>query len=597
MRRHSLYTIVLLIYIILIIFGVGSTYFSREQHKKDLIEAAIRNKTHLAEIVNLAGIISETISLPEWVDKQDFTSGIGEIFVTEMAKSEDLRYIRVVNQDGTIYKSSVKEEEGEIIKDTFSVAKAIYTKNKVVKDEIFKGEEVKLVIYPGYENQTIWVAFTLDSVQESIQGMWTQDMFTILAILLLYFVFLLIILRSILTPLKKMTFACEQIRGGNLDVNINVKSRTEIGDLAETFNKTIGDLKISHISLKEEKNKTLAIITNFADGLLVFNKENELTLVNPKAEYFLGVKSKEITNKHISEIAKLPALKPLVDLFGEKIKKVLRKELQVQENLILEVSAIPVIRQQEMVGNMVILHNITREKIVERLKTEFVSLSAHQLRTPLSGIKWSLKMLLDGDLGKITKNQKNFIEKTYQSNERMINLINGLLNVTKIEEGRYLYKPCFVQFEKVVQSVINSLEQEIKRKKIEFVFNKPKEKMPKNKVDEEKIKLAINNLIDNAVRYTPSEGKVTISLKYDKKNIEFSIKDTGFGISENQKKRVFTKFFRGDNVMKIDTEGSGLGLFITKNIIEAHGGKIWFESEKNKGTTFYFTLPISKQGL
>jgi signal transduction histidine kinase len=228
------------------------------------------------------------------------------------------------------------------------------------------------------------------------------------------------------------------------------------------------------------------------------------------------------------------------------------------------------------------------------MKTEFVSLAAHQLRTPLSAIKWTLRMLLDGDFGEITEEQRGFIEKTYGSNERMISLINDLLNVTRIEEGRYLYKPVLTQIENVVQFVINSFKEETRRKKIRLEFKKPRKKLPQVKVDVERIRLAINNILDNAIRYTPVGGKVTTFLKCGKKEIELQVQDTGVGIPEDQKERVFTKFFRGANVMRMATEGTGLGLFIAKNIIEAHDGRIWFESEKDKGSVFHFTLPIKK---
>jgi signal transduction histidine kinase len=144
----------------------------------------------------------------------------------------------------------------------------------------------------------------------------------------------------------------------------------------------------------------------------------------------------------------------------------------------------------------------------------------------------------------------------------------------------------------ICQSMFDAYQEEIKRKNLEFTFNKPQE-LPKVNVDVEKISLAIQNLLDNAIRYTPSGGKITVSLETKGNYIEFSIKDTGIGIPKTQQERIFTKFFRGSNALKTETEGSGLGLFIVKNIIEAHGGKIWFESEEGKGTTFYFTLPVA----
>ena len=228
----------------------------------------------------------------------------------------------------------------------------------------------------------------------------------------------------------------------------------------------------------------------------------------------------------------------------------------------------------------------------DKAKSEFVSIASHQLRTPLSAIKWILHMFLDNDLGEITLEQRDLLEKAYKSNERMIALVRDLLNVARIEEGRYLYKPTLTEIENIVEEAISLSMQEVKRKKIKLEFQKPKKRMPRAKIDVEKIKLVVQNLLDNAINYTLPGGRVTISLKYAKKEIEFKIQDTGIGIPKDQQYRIFTKFFRGANVMKIETEGSGLGLFIVKNIIKAHNGKIGFESEENKGSTFWFTLPI-----
>ncbi len=373
-----------------------------------------------------------------------------------------------------------------------------------------------------------------------------------------------------------------------------------LGDVEESrkaLTNILEDVEEERKKAEEERDKTQTIITNLADGLVAFDGEGNLSLINPQAEDFFDVKSRDIIGRSILELSTFPTLATLASLLGREIKGVFRKELPIRENLTLEVSTIPMVSGEEKLGNLVILHDIAREKMIERMKTEFVSLAAHQLRTPLSAIKWTLRMLLDGDLGKITEEQREFIEKTYSSNERMINLINDLLDVTRIEEGKYLYKPTLESIENLIQFVINAYKEEIERKNLELDFKKPEKKLPRAIVDVEKIRLVIENLLDNAVRYTPPGGRVTISLRYieKEKEIEFSIKDTGVGVPKDQQERVFNKFFRGVNVMRMETEGTGLGLFIAKNIIEAHGGKIWFESEEGKGTTFYFTLPLKEE--
>ncbi len=357
------------------------------------------------------------------------------------------------------------------------------------------------------------------------------------------------------------------------------------------------DIEGARKRAEEEKNKTLTIISNLSDGLLVFNKEGKLALINPQAESFFNVRSEEIVGSPVYELGKVSSFSSLANLLGEEIRGIFRKELQVKGNLTLEISTIPMIIGEEKLGNLVILHDITREKMVERIKTEFVSLAAHQLRTPLSAIKWTLDMLLDGDLGEITKEQRDFIGKTYQSNERMITLINDLLDVTRIEEGKYLYQPTLTDLGSIVQFVVNSYKEEVQRKKLNLEFKKPMFQLPKIVLDVEKIRLVVQNLLENAIKYTPSGGKITVSLKHlkEKKEIELQVQDTGVGIPKDQQERVFTKFFRAANIIRLDTEGSGLGLFISKNIIEAHGGRIRFESEEGKGATFYLNLPIKEE--
>ena len=436
-------------------------------------------------------------------------------------------------------------------------------------------------------------------IDKVIGEIWRRDILTVFSVLFLFVVVLLLLLRRVLKPLKEITFACQEIRKGNLNVDIPVASGTEIRELAETFNTTIKSLRNSNIYLnearlrtEEEKNKTLDIINNFSDGLLVFDKGNNLSLINPQAKEFLNVEAEEVVSKNISELYRFGNFGKLVNILGKEGKEIFREELIVHKNLVLEISAIFILRNREKIGTLVSLHNITREKMIENMKTEFVSISAHQLRTPLSAIKWTLRMLLDGDLGAINEKQKEFLEKTYRSNERMITLINDLLNVTRIEEGRYVFKVFLFDIEEICQSIVDSFQEKAERKNIELVFEKPEEKLPKVRLDNEKISLAIHNLVENAVRYTPSKGKVTVSLRRANMNIELCVKDTGIGIPGDQLDRIFSKFFRGANVMRIDTEGTGLGLYIAKNIVEAHKGRIWFESKEDEGSTFCFKLPI-----
>ncbi len=447
---------------------------------------------------------------------------------------------------------------------------------------------------------------------------------------------LLLASRIIIHPLRDLAKAVSVIGQGNLAYRVKVKAKggDETDLLGRSFNQMAADLQRSIKTLKKERaslelkvetrtkelqgltknleakvadrteeikekmaeteaerDRTTSIIHNFADGLLLIEKDR-VALINPQAREFFLIDGEKLIGKKVADLSQYSKIKPLAELIKNKGLNFSKEKLAWGESLILEVSTVPILKGKKEIGTIIILHDITREKVIERMKTEFVSIAAHQLRTPISAIKWILKMFLDGDLGALTSSQQEYLKKTYDSNERMVRLINDLLNVTRIEEGRFLQD---VQKEDIVEIVTKRADiarTMTERKGLQFSFVKSKTKAPKVAVDKEKFSLTIQNLIDNAVHYT-KKGSIALSFKFLKKKNEFlfSIKDTGIGIAKEQQDRVFGKFFRAANAIAAETEGTGLGLFIAKNVIEAHGGEIWFESKKGIGSTFYFTLP------
>jgi PAS domain S-box-containing protein len=343
---------------------------------------------------------------------------------------------------------------------------------------------------------------------------------------------------------------------------------------------------------EEERNKTQTVFENFIDGLLMFGADGRLEMMNLQAEKFLETSKEKIIGSSIEELKKNKKTKLLAGILSRKRKEVFRREMPLPEKeTVVEVTSKFIVSQGRPFATFVILHDITREKVVERLKTQFVSVAAHQLRTPLSIIKWSLAMLLEGEVGLLTREQKEMLSKASQTNDRMIRLINDLLNVARIEEGRFLYQPTVVDLGELIEQTIEPVYHSASNKNVKLEFKQKSEGSTIVKADIEKLSLAIKNLAENAVFYTSSKGRVTVTLTREDGELLVAVKDTGIGIPKNQQDRVFSKFFRAENAVRMETEGTGLGLFIAKNIIEAHEGKIWFESEAGKGTTFYFTLP------
>jgi len=225
-------------------------------------------------------------------------------------------------------------------------------------------------------------------------------------------------------------------------------------------------------------------------------------------------------------------------------------------------------------------------------KSDIISITTHQLRTSLSALKWILKMFIDEDVGKLTNEQSELIQKAYTSNERMLALVNDLLTLNHTEDISISYNFKKIDILQLVEQILFEFSGETSKKGIELISLKPEIFLPPLNCDEEMIRVVIQNLIENSIKYSNEGGKVFVSLKQKENNIEMSVHDNGIGINAEDRDNIFKKFFRAPNAIEKDIVGSGLGLFTTKNIVEKHKGKIWFENAQGGGTTFFVTLPI-----
>jgi len=253
-------------------------------------------------------------------------------------------------------------------------------------------------------------------------------------------------------------------------------------------------------------------------------------------------------------------------------------------------------------------------KKLDAAKSEFISIASHQLRTPLTAIKGYISMVIDGDFGTVSETARQSLEKIFESNERLIRLVENLLNISRIESGRLQFNYGQVQMEKMIESVVYELGPAAKKKDLNLVYNRPKKLTPKVKIDEEKIRQVVMNLTDNAIKYT-NAGEVVLGLeyvppekawlkpisvanagmpgRYENGFIEYSVTDSGMGVSQNDLPNLFQKFSRGTGTSLVHTEGTGLGLYVARQMVEMHHGQIWAESlGESQGSKFAFRLPV-----
>jgi signal transduction histidine kinase len=252
--------------------------------------------------------------------------------------------------------------------------------------------------------------------------------------------------------------------------------------------------------------------------------------------------------------------------------------------------------------------DVSRHKEISRAKTDFVNIASHQLRTPLSIIKWYLDYLISGDAGEINDEQKKYLTEAYRGNERLIELVNGLLDVSRIDLGTFSIEPEPVDIAEIVDRACEKFSNLIIKNRL--TIKKEIEKMPKINLDPRLTEISFEHIISNSIKYTPVGGTIKIRIKKEKENALFEITDTGCGIPEEQQPKIFTKLFRAENAKKMESVGTGLGLYIVKAVIEKAGGKIWFKSpspelllEENedgnldkkcklRGTSFYLSIPL-----
>ncbi len=240
---------------------------------------------------------------------------------------------------------------------------------------------------------------------------------------------------------------------------------------------------------------------------------------------------------------------------------------------------------------VIITRSFERLAEASRLKSEFISIVSHQLRSPLSNLKWTIELLMSGKLGKIEEKQTEYFKIIKENSNRMHELISDLLTVSKIESAKLPFNKQEFSMKELTKVLINEYKPLASATNVEVVLINDKN-LPKAFSDPSRIKLVIENLLDNAIRYTKEKGKVKISLSQKNNNILFSIKDNGVGVPEKDRKYIFQKFFRSENVLRHQTKGSGLGLYISKEIIKRAKGKIGFDSKEGKGSTFWFAIPI-----
>lgn len=364
--------------------------------------------------------------------------------------------------------------------------------------------------------------------------------------------------------------------------------------------------------IKQEKVKDDALLASIGEGVVAIDKEGKILVMNTTAKQLLKIEEKEVKGESFTKVVSLkdPQGKEIMLTDRPWYRAVstgqsIRGDYTIARNdgtdIPIALVVTPVILNGKTIGCIALFRDVTQEKELDRAKSEFIALASHQLRTPISAISWFTEMLINGDSGPLTEEQKQHLTQVYQSNERMAELVTSLLYVSQLDLRNVLIKPEPVDLKKMSHSVLTEELKKHQMRKYFTIEEQYDDHLSAVSLDPEIMKIIFQNLFSNAIKYTRDKGKIRIEISSGQTSVKsgnnkedgilITVKDTGIGIPKRQEEKIFQKLFRADNARAIDTDGTGLGLYIIKAILEEAGGEIGFESEENKGSTFFVWLP------
>jgi NtrC-family two-component system sensor histidine kinase KinB len=409
--------------------------------------------------------------------------------------------------------------------------------------------------------------------------------------------------KSLVEPAERLTETVRNIGRGRLDLKIDVLTNDEFGELSREFNKMTERLrKFEELNIEkilEEKQKSETLVQNISDAIIVCDKQNRVILINDAARKLFDVKKENVEGFDFSEI-----------ILDEKIRNIFnhpKSTLQPQQPYLLlktdgkdvyvrpKVSEIP-LPGGETLGNVLILQDVTQFRDLDRMKSEFMATVSHEFRTPLTSINMSVDILIQEIVGTLNKEQKDLLQSTKQDAERLTKLVRELLELSKLESGKFQIRHELISVNEVISETVKPILLPFKEKSVELKMNLS-DNLPKIMADRQQLGWVISNLINNALRYSYKDGLVQISTELSGNNIVVKVHDNGKGISRENIGKIFDKFVQVKESMETTPGSVGLGLAIAKEIVEAYGGNISVESEINKGSIFTFTIPVESEKI
>ncbi|MDF7912279.1 cell wall metabolism sensor histidine kinase WalK [Listeria monocytogenes] len=525
---------------------------------------------------------------------------IRELLVDYSRASSNLIEVRIVDDKGKILGTSNLNNQGivgqksndPLVKRTLSLGTT--SEDKIYKDESNKNNRVWVNVSSiknkGQVIGAIYLVADIESVYKQVDDITNIFITGTLIAMIITAVLGILLSRTITKPIIEMKRQAYAMARGNYSRKVKVYGVDEIGELADSFNTLTKRVQEAQAMTEGERRKLSSVLAYMTDGVIATDRRGKVILINTPAEKMLRVKHESANGRSIIDVLDIGDTYQFEDLM--EVDGSLTMDRSTLDKPYVLRANFSVIQRETGFNNGVIavLHDITNQEKVDQERRDFVSNVSHELRTPLTSMHSYLEALSDG-AWEDKEIAPRFLEVTQNETERMIRLVNDLLKLSRMDGGREQLEKSFVNFTDFFNHIIDRFEM-MKKETIMFKRHIPREPVI-IEIDEDKVMQVLDNIISNANKYSPDGGRISFYLKKFEDEIEVSIADEGLGVPDEDLANVFDRFFRVDKARSREMGGTGLGLAIAREVIEAHGGRIWAERNKTKGTIIKFTLPYS----
>lgn len=525
---------------------------------------------------------------------------IRELLVDFSRASSNLIEVRIVDDKGKILGTSNLNNQGivgqksndPLVKRTLSLGTT--SEDKIYKDESNKNNRVWVNVSSiknkGKVIGAIYLVADIESVYKQVDDITNIFITGTLIAMIITAVLGILLSRTITKPIVEMKRQAYAMARGNYSRKVKVYGVDEIGELADSFNTLTKRVQEAQAMTEGERRKLSSVLAYMTDGVIATDRRGKVILINTPAEKMLRVKHESANGRSIIDVLDIGDTYQFEDLM--EVDGSLTMDRSTFDKPYVLRANFSVIQRETGFNNGVIavLHDITDQEKVDQERRDFVSNVSHELRTPLTSMHSYLEALSDG-AWEDKEIAPRFLEVTQNETERMIRLVNDLLKLSRMDGGREQLEKSFVNFTDFFNHIIDRFEM-MKKETIMFKRHIPREPVI-IEIDEDKVMQVLDNIISNANKYSPDGGRISFYLKKFEDEIVVSIADEGLGVPDEDLANVFDRFFRVDKARSREMGGTGLGLAIAREVIEAHGGRIWAERNKTKGTIIKFTLPYS----